>query len=208
MNDIIILIIASMIIAGLHALIPDHEISLIIVAHVRNWSLRHLILATITVGALHILISSVMATLMFALSAALADYLAEIIHLISAIVLIIFGIALMITSFKSSHFTQHNTHEIHKTSSDTLTLLIISLGMHPCFVLIPIFFVASFYGIYVLLLVIFVFAVSTILTMIAIVIIGFESLEYLFKMEKMEKHMKILSGIIIVLIGIWMILID
>jgi cytochrome c biogenesis protein CcdA len=80
------------------------------------------------------------------------------------------------------------------------------IGITPCFTLIPVLIAAVPYGASTTLLVMLAYAISTIGMMVILTAIALKTIQYVTKLHKIQKHMEILAGIIIFLVGVWLIL--
>jgi threonine/homoserine/homoserine lactone efflux protein len=50
------------------------------------------------------------------------------------------------------------------------------------------------------------FAVATIGTMVVLTSLALKTLQYVTRLEKVEKHMEILTGVIILAVGVWLLI--
>ena len=226
MDPTLILMVSAAISAILHTLVPDHEIPLAMIGRTQNWSLKKMAGVTLIAGVIHISVSMAIGAVALIASTALSQLIANSTQQISGLLLIAFGSIYASVSWKrkkGGHSHSHgnnqvdpshkNIHSEHQhTSSDNKpkvgwgAWIVAIVGIAPCFTLIPVLIAAVPYGATTTLLVMTSYAIATIGMMVILTSIAFKTIQYVSKLHKIEKHMEILAGLVILIVGIWLIL--
>ena len=226
MDPTLVLMVSAAISAILHTLVPDHEIPLAMIGRTHNWTLRKMAGVTLIAGVIHISVSMGIGAIALIASAALSQLIANSAQQISGLLLIAFGSIYAFVSWrrkKGGHFHSHghnqvnhsheNIHPEHKHMISEKNSkvgwgawIVAIVGIAPCFTLIPVLIAAVPYGTTTTLLVMFSYAIATIGMMVILTSIALKTIQYVTKLHKIEKHMEILAGLVILLVGIWLIL--
>lgn len=77
------------------------------------------------------------------------------------------------------------------------------VGIAPCFTLIPVLLSALWYGTHTILLVMVVYAISTIGMMVILTSIALKTITFITKLTKVEKYVEVIAGLIILVVGLW-----
>ena len=197
--------------AILHTLVPDHEIPLAMIGRTQNWTLKKMAGITLIAGAIHISVSMGIGVIALIVSVALSQFVANSAQQVSGFLLVAFGFAYAFFSWRRkhgghSHPHLHNHTEVHakKPALSWGVWIVAIVGIAPCFTLIPVLVAAVPYGATTILLVMLSYAVATIGMMVILTSIALKAIEYVTKLGGIEKHMEILAGIVIFLVGVWL----
>ena len=224
--DITVVLMASAAVAAiLHTLVPDHEIPLAMIGRTQNWTYKKMAGVTLVAGLIHISVSMGIGVIALVASAALSQFIAKSAQQISGILLVAFGSVYAVVSWRrkiGGHLHSHGPNQrVHShdavDSESAVTLennfkmnwsacIAAIVGVAPCFTLIPVLIAAFPYGATTTLLVMLAYAIATIGMMVFLTAIALKTIQYITKLQKIEKHMEILAGIVILLVGLWLIL--
>jgi sulfite exporter TauE/SafE len=209
--DLFIFIFASISIAVLHTLVPDHYLPIALLAQAQNWSLRKTALITGLAGMGHVATSIVIGILAMGISMQFSENLASKAELLTKGMLISFGLLYTLYAVKSGgHLHYHHSHgasDVHEhkkkngigVTGYTMALIV---GLMPCVPAIPIFISASLKSTYYAALSMVAFAIFTLLTMYIMVLVSIAPKKYGLMPPIIRRNMDIISGIIIFLTGI------
>lgn len=216
MDPKLVLMISATVAAILHTLVPDHEIPLAMIGRTRSWTLRKMAGVTMIAGIVHISVSMGIGILALLASVAFAQYVAESAQYISGILLMAFGVAYALASWKrkqEGHSHSHGSdHAVHTLSSVEKPIvgwgawIVAIVGIAPCFTLIPVLLASIPHGAATTFWVMLSYAISTIGMMVILTSIALKAIEYVSRLEKIERHLETLAGLVILTVGVWLIL--
>ena len=216
MDPTLILMASAALAAILHTLVPDHEIPLAMIGRAQNWTLKKMAAVTLVAGILHISVSMGIGVLALLASVTLAEYVAESAQQVSGFLLIAFGITYALASWKRkqgghshSHGHNHIPHNPDSTGKREVSWgawIVAIVGIAPCFTLIPVLVAAVPYGATTTFWVMFSYAVATIGMMVILTSVALKAIEYVTRLERIERHLEMLSGAVILAVGVWLIL--
>lgn len=216
MDPALVLMVSAALAAILHTLVPDHEIPLAMIGRAQNWTLRKMGVVTLVAGIIHISVSMGIGVLALLASVTLAEYVAESAQQVSGFLLIAFGLLYALASWKRrqgghphSHGHKHTPHHPgskgkHEASWGAWIVAIV--GIAPCFTLIPVLVAAVPYGVATTFWVMLSYAVATIGIMVILTSVALKAIEYVTRLERIERHLEMLAGVVILVVGIWLIL--
>jgi ABC-type nickel/cobalt efflux system permease component RcnA len=127
-----------------------------------------------------------------------------------------FGVAYALVSWKRkqgghshSHEPDHATHASSSAEKPVVgwgAWIVAIVGIAPCFTLIPVLLASIPYGVATTFWVMLSYAISTIGMMVVLTSIALKAVEYASRLEKVERHLEMLAGLVIFVVGIWLIL--
>jgi len=225
---------ATVTLAVLHTLIPDHEIPLAMIGRAQNWAVKKMAGVTLVAGAIHVSVSMGVGVIALVLSTALAEKVSTTAHQISGFLLVAFGVVYSILAWRRkghghshgglghSHGSKYAAHahgraprssgvKVDSGGKPIITgsaWVVAIVGIAPCVTLIPLLVRATLYGPTTTLLVMVVYAVSTIGMMVILTSIALKTITFLTKLAKIEKYVEIIGGLIILAVGLWVVLPD
>ncbi len=180
-----VLIAASISIAVVHSLAPDHYVPFVAIGKTRTWSVKKTLVISGIAGTVHVLTSIALGILLI-IGINLMGF-AEAVEELSPLLLIVIGMGYAIVSVRSHH---------HVHSASTIMLLLI-LGLSPCVPLIPLMLAArtaaEIAGVAV------TFAVATITTIVVMTYLSYKA----FKPPKiLHGKEDVVAGLIIAAVGV------
>jgi len=197
--------IGSVILSIIHALIPNHWLPLIAIAKAEKWSKPVALTASLITGLSHVISSLVIGLILGIIGYKLSKSYTDLTELIAAGILVIMGLIYIALDFKkNSHHHEHfkNPDKLKKKSPWAIILtLSIAMFFTPCLEIEAYYFKAGIYGWSGILLVSLVYLVITLLIMSTLVYLGLSGINK-FKSRFLEHHDKLVSGIVLVLLGI------
>ncbi|MEI6090933.1 MAG: hypothetical protein WCR42_10805 [bacterium] len=197
--------IGSIILSIIHALIPNHWLPLIAIAKAEKWSKPVALMATLVSGLSHVLSSLVIGLILGIIGYKLSKSYTDLTEVIAATILVIMGIIYIILDLrKHSHHHEHfkNPEKLKKKSPWAIIMtLSIAMFFTPCLEIEAYYFKAGIYGWSGILLVSLVYLVITLLIMSTLVYLGLSGINK-FKSHFLEHHDKLLSGLVLLVLGI------
>jgi ABC-type nickel/cobalt efflux system permease component RcnA len=131
----------------LHSLAPGHWLPVVLVAKTRRWPLKMAILGALCTASGHVVVSSAAGVASIALSESLLPGGEATMERYAALMLIVFG-ALYATFgyFRHSSCHGHEHHGPKPKGKKAPFLFLFSIGLSPCFAVLPLFLAASARG--------------------------------------------------------------
>lgn len=199
MSQQALLLVSAVIAVGvLHTLVPDHWVPITLLARSRHWTRAQTARAAFGAGLGHTLSTLAIGLLVWVAGVAFAARFGNLVSVLSSVTLIAFGAWIAIGSWPHEHEREHH-------SGGARTSLMLILGSSPMVEGIPAFFAAAKFGPGLIALMSLCFGVSTIATYVALCTISSSALERLH-LGPLERYGEVLSGAVIVLVGIVFIL--
>jgi len=225
---------ATVTLAVLHTLVPDHELPLAMIGRAQKWTIKKMAGVTLVAGAIHISVSMGVGVIALIVSTALAEKVAGTAHQISGFLLVAFGVVYTILAWRRkghghshgglghSHGSKYAAHahgrapqgsgvkvdSEGKAVASGSAWLVAIVGIAPCFTLIPVLVQSTLFGPTTTLVVMVVYAISTIGMMVILTSIALKTITFLTKLAKIEKYVEIIAGLIILAVGLWVALPD
>jgi nickel/cobalt transporter (NicO) family protein len=197
----------SLILSGIHAMIPNHWLPLIALGKAEKWTNKQTYGATLITGLAHTL-----STLMIGILAGLIGYrLSEIYPAISEsiapVILILMGTIYVMLDFRK-HRHQHDfgkARESVKNGRSRRKAILISLSiamfLTPCIEIEAYYFQAGTMGWAGIFIVSAVYLVTTVTVMMILVALGLKGAAS-FKWGFLEHHEKLITGAVLILLGV------
>jgi putative Mn2+ efflux pump MntP len=195
------LILGAFLIALFHALLPTHWASFVFVGKAQGWSRQKILTVALMAGASHVIMTILLGILVVGVGIGLAQVIGEWIHPLAGGILILFGILFLISHLK------HRRH-VEKAFEDhwaTLSLVAF-LTFSPCETLLPIFFAASSMGWGTVIPLCFLIGFTTLGTMLLMTFLLSKGLEAA-RFQILEDYESLISGVITILLGIFVLFI-
>jgi ABC-type nickel/cobalt efflux system permease component RcnA len=200
----LLLVLAVIAVGVLHTLVPDHWVPITLLARTRHWTRAQTARAACGAGLGHTLSTLAIGLLVWVAGVAFAARFGNLVSVLSSVALIAFGAWIAIGAWRE--LRAHPGHDEHEhRSAGARTSLMLILGSSPMVEGIPAFFAAAKFGPGLIALMSLCFAVSTIATYVALCTISRSALERLH-LGPLERYGEVLSGAVIMLVGIVFIL--
>ena len=204
-REALLLIFAVIAVGVLHTLVPDHWVPITLLARTRGWTRAQTARAAFGAGLGHTLSTLAIGILVWIAGVAFASRFGNFVSILSGAALIAFGAWIAIGAWRELHSLDDHVAERDRDSAGARTSLMLILGSSPMVEGIPAFFAAAKFGPGLIAVMSLCFAVSTILTYVVLCTASRAALERLH-LGPLERYGEVLSGAIIVVVGIVFIL--
>ena len=205
--------IGSIILSTIHALIPNHWLPLIAIGKTEKWTQNQTLLATIITGFAHTLSTIMIGIVVGLIGYKLSTYYSIISGTIAPAILIGLGMVYLFLDFHSHH---NHIHEVNPLKTEPgqnksrwaaiLTSLSIAMFLTPCIEIEAYYFQAGTIGWMGILIVSAVYLMTTVAIMLLLVYLGMKGVNT-FKSSFLEHHEKGISGIVLVSLGLFAMLV-
>ena len=203
--------IGSLVLSCIHATIPNHWMPIIAIAKTEKWSQKDSLMATVITGFAHTLSTVIIGIVVGFIGYKLADSYELITNIIAPSILVGLGILYVIIDLKNSfghhhhehsHFNIENNKKANKSKWALLTTLSIAMFLTPCVELEAYYFQAGAIGWTGIFIVSAVYTLTTVIIMIILVYLGLKGINKL-NLHYMEHHEKQITGIVLIVIGLF-----
>jgi hypothetical protein len=204
------LILGATLLSLAHAVIPNHWLPIVAIAHTENWSLNRTRLAALVSGGAHILSTIIIGIFVGILGMVIMDKMETVGKLVAPAVLLGLG-AYNIVEYlrcKGMHTHHHKEFKLDKNSKRFFMILLpITIGMFfsPCIELEAYYLQAAslgWKGVITVSLVYFVVTLCGIMLLVDFGLRGVESVKWQF----LEHREQLITGSVLVIIGLSFIL--
>ncbi len=199
------IIIGAFLLSIVHASIPNHWIPLVALSKAEKWNEKSTMGITAIAGFAHTLSTIIIGITIGFLGYKLSGSYSLIVGVIAPSILILLGIIYLILSIRSNK--HHHYHDIHiddikkKTTTAIIFTLIVSMFFSPCLEIEAYFFIASKLDWEGIIAVSVIYTFITIAGMLLLVWIGMKGVKKI-KSHFLEHHEKMITGILLVVLGI------
>ena len=200
--------------AGIHSLIPEHWLPVVLVGRREGWSLAKTMEVAGLSGLLHIGLSVGLGATAFFLGEKTARAFGSQVEPLSYLFLIAFGLGYILYDRTAGHgrklmrAPEHDEaeHLPSRFRGDAVPwLLALAVGLHPCVLIVPVLVAAMAEEGFLWAAVLAVFSITTALTLLLAVAVGYTGAERLHFLW-LERYGGLLSGGLIVALGLTLLL--
>lgn len=209
--------ISSLLLSLVHASIPSHWLPIIAISKAEKWNSKETMYVTAITGASHTISTVIIGIIVGMIGYKLSESYHFITKIAAPVILIMLGLVYFILEYRHSRIKNkhHHHHHIHvdeiidrrKSKKSIIAALSLAMFFSPCLEIEVYYFTASRIGWLGISIVSAVYFFITVLGMIFIVHYaskGVEKLQWHF----LEHHDKLISGIVLILVGILAIFIE
>lgn len=195
------IIISSLIISGLHALIPNHWLPLLALARKQKWSLTKALQVTALSGTAHSLSTIVIGLTLSIIGEILGYQLANVMNTLSAAILVGMGVFFIFQHHRHKHFDVQSTLEIVKSDRQIIFSFVLAMFLAPCLEIAGLYFVAGTVSWKTVIYMSLIFYICTVLGMSIGVILGYRGLKK-WDWHRLEHDAGIITGTVLIFTGI------
>ncbi|MEW6195819.1 MAG: hypothetical protein AB1521_11755 [Bacteroidota bacterium] len=216
MAPIIQVLISSLLLSIVHALIPSHWLPLLAISKVEKWSDRETIYVTTITGISHTISTVIIGIVVGLIGYKLSESYYYVTHFVAPIILITLGVIYFLLEYRHSKIKSKHHHHHHidvdgiiKKKSKRSIVISLSAAMFfsPCLEIEVYYFTASKLGWLGIGVVSAIYFFVTIIGMVLLVYFSSKGVQKL-KWHFLEHHDKLISGIILVVVGLFAFFVD
>jgi cadmium resistance protein CadD (predicted permease) len=200
------LIVGALTIAVLHAILPDHWLTFVLVGSAQRWSKRKIIRLVFLAGSGHVLMTTVLGLAIAWLAKGVLPYLGYLETYVTSGTLIILGLVYLTLGITRKANHDHSSKNGFSDKA-TETSLFLMLTFSPCEAMIPVFFRASTLGWENLLIVSLVATLATISGMVVLSSLALEGYKRIH-FPWLEKNERTVIGVVLFALGIFTVFFD
>ncbi len=191
------LIFATLIIAVVHAIMPDHWLPFVLVGKAQKWSNKKTISIAVLAGLGHVSVTTILGLIVAGIGIEISKVTERSVEPLAGIILVFLGTAYIYLFFKKNH----HSHEVNLSDKAAVMSLITILTFSPCLAVLPVFFAASSFGwkiIVPLAIILWLGTVGGMSIMVATASFGLKKVEH----PSLERYEKLILGTILMFLGI------
>lgn len=196
------LLTGTLILAAVHALIPNHWLPLVAVAKAEGWKKKEITSVTLMAAAAHVFGTIVLGIVLGFIGKELEEKYGRAITVASAILLIVFGLIYFTVNLPHHHHSAQQDVSAYKRSKVRWIWIFIGMMfLSPCLEVESLFLSAGAYGMGAVFAMAGSYAVISILGIWLLVSLGIKGVN-LLPADFIEHNEKKISGIVLILVGI------
>ncbi|HPD34186.1 MAG TPA: hypothetical protein P5545_07925 [Bacteroidota bacterium] len=215
MSSLFQIFIGALLLSLVHASIPNHWLSIVAISRSENWSIQESMSVTLIAGSAHILSTIIVGIIIGFFGYTLSSSYEFVTKIAAPLVLFILGAIYIIIDIKENrkhHYHEHiDTEKIIKEKNKNKTAIITSLAIamffSPCIEIEAYYFPAStrgWIGIAIVSIVYFIVTLAGMLLLVNLAMRGVQKINFHF----MDHHSRLVSGSVLILLGILAFFID
>ena len=196
------IIAGTILLALVHALIPNHWLPLVAVGKAEKWEKSELMLVSSITASAHVLGTVILGIILGLVGSKLAHQYDEYVHTIAPVLLIVFGLIYFSVNLPHHHHAAKvNVEQYRKSKRKWIFIFVVMMFFSPCLEVESLFLAAGAYGFDDILLLVMVYATISICDIITLVMLAFKGVQ-LLKMHVIEQYEKRITGIVLIIVGI------
>jgi small-conductance mechanosensitive channel len=192
----------TVLLAFVHALIPNHWLPLVAVARAERWSRRETNAITLLAALAHVLGTVALGLVLGFIGKELQEEYGEVINVASAVLLIVFGLIYFTVNLPHHHHSgQEDVSAFKRSKRRWILIFIIMMFLSPCLEVESLFLSAGAYGMGLVVALSFIYAIVSITGILLLVNLGVKGTN-LLNAHFIEHNEKRISGAVLILVGI------
>jgi len=192
----------TVLLAFVHALIPNHWLPLVAVARAEGWSRRDVNSVTFFAALAHVTGTVILGFILGYIGKALQEDYGNTIYVVSSVLLIVFGLIYFTVNLPHHHHSEQKDVAAFKRSKRKWILIfIVMMLLSPCLEVESLFLSAGAYSMQIVVLMAVIYAVVSITGILLLVNLGYRGAN-LLPANFIEHNEKRISGIVLILVGI------
>lgn len=196
------LLTGTLILAAVHALIPNHWLPLVAVARAEGWKKKEVTTVTLLAAASHVTGTIILGIVLGFIGKELKEEYGRAITVAAAVLLIVFGLIYFTVNLPHHHHSTQKDVSAYKRSKKRWVLIFIGMMfLSPCLEVESLFLSAGAFGMGAVFSMAAMYAVISILGIWLLVSLGTKGVN-LLPAHFIEHNEKRISGIVLILVGI------
>jgi uncharacterized protein YjeT (DUF2065 family) len=195
-------VIGTIVLAMVHALIPNHWLPLVAVARAEKWKPKEVNLITLLAALAHVTGTVALGIVLGVIGKELVRDYGNTVYVASSLLLIVFGLIYFTVNLPHHHHSTQKDLVAYKRSKRKWVLIfIVMMFLSPCLEVESLFLSAGAYGMPAVFMLSFIYASVSITGILLLVNLGYKGTR-LFSAHFIEHHEKRISGIVLIIVGI------
>ena len=196
------LLTGTILLAAVHALIPNHWLPLVAVAKAERWHSKEITTVTLLAAAAHVTGTVILGLILGLIGKELQEEYGRTIEVAMAILLIVFGLVYFAVNLPHHHHsTQQDVQQYERSKRKWVWIFVGMMFLSPCLEVESLFLSAGAFGMIAVFAMAGVYAVISILGIWLLVSLGIKGVD-LLPAEFIEHNEKKISGAVLILVGI------
>ena len=192
----------TILLAMVHALIPNHWLPLVAVARAEKWNRKDVTGITFLAAAAHVIGTVALGLVLGFIGKELVAKYGATISAVASLLLIVFGLIYYTVNLPHHHHSsQQDVAEYHRSKRKWILIFIAMMFLSPCLEVESLFLSAGVYGMVVVSTVSLIYAVVSISGILLLVTLGYKGMN-LLPASFIEHNEKRISGIVLIAVGI------
>lgn len=196
------LLTGTVLLAAVHALIPNHWLPLVAVARAEGWKQKEITTVTLLAAAAHVFGTVVLGLVLGLIGRELSEEYGHVMTAAVSVLLIAFGLIYFTVNLPHHHHsTQHDVSAYKRSKKKWIGIFVGMMFLSPCLEVESLFLSAGAFGMAQVFLLASVYALISILGIYLLVGLGIKGVN-LLPAEFIEHNEKKISGAVLILVGI------
>ncbi|HVG16809.1 MAG TPA: hypothetical protein VM935_17695, partial [Chitinophagaceae bacterium] len=192
----------TVLLALVHALIPNHWLPLVAVARAEHWKPKEVTMITFFAALAHVTGTIILGVILGIIGKELEAKYGNTIYVASAILLIVFGLIYFTVNLPHHHHSGQKDITAYKRSKRRwITIFIIMMFLSPCLEVESLFLSAGAYGMGIVGLMSLLYGIVSISGILILVTLGYKGIN-LLPGDFIEHNEKRISGAVLIIVGI------
>jgi nickel/cobalt transporter (NicO) family protein len=192
----------TVLLAMVHALIPNHWLPLVAVAKAEKWKRAEVSSITFFAALAHVTGTVLLGLVLGLIGTKLRAQYGSVMHMLLAVLLIVFGLIYFTVNLPHHHHSgQRDVEAARRSKGKWIMIFVVMMFLSPCLEAEGLFLSAGAYGMTTVLLMSVLYAVISISGIMLLVNIGFRGIS-LLPAQFIEHNEKRISGAVLIAVGI------
>lgn len=192
----------TVLLAFVHALIPNHWLPLVAVARAEKWKRKDVTIITLFAASAHVLGTVALGFVLGTIGKELQEKYGSAIYVVSSVLLIVFGLIYYTVNLPHHHHsTQKDVVQYKRSKQKWILIFIAMMFLSPCLEVESLFLSAGAYGMGLVTLLSVIYAIVSISGILLLVNLGYKGIN-LLSAHFIEHNEKRISGIVLMLVGV------
>lgn len=196
------IIAGTVLLALVHALIPNHWLPLVAVARAEQWKKRDVTIITFISAAAHVLGTVILGLILGLIGKELEEKYGNAINVAASVLLIVFGLIYFTVNLPHHHHSEQKDVATYKRSKRKWVMIfIVMMFLSPCLEVESLFLSAGAFGMSLVILLSVIYAIVSISGILLLVHLGYKGIN-LLNADFIEHNEKKISGLVLIIVGI------
>jgi len=196
------IIAGTILLAMVHALIPNHWLPLVAVARAEGWKQKEVTSITFLAALAHVTGTVVLGLILGFIGKQLQKDYGNTIYIVSSVLLIVFGLIYFTVNLPHHHHSEQKDLAGYKRSKNKWILIfIVMMFLSPCLEVESLFLSAGAYGMGLVGLMAVIYALVSISGIMLLVNLGYKGVT-LLPASFIEHNEKRISGMVLIIVGV------